>query len=164
MVKGTHKPIVIQRPKKALDEHNDIEKLERIVEHAIRLGDLEYAEMAMARIDYLNDGMREELRIEFKRIMKVYEEFLTEKNERTTRATRTWMKVRNKGEKRTMIELARSTKPAEGFTWLVKEGRTKDTFEYLIKSFPNDFPSDVVQLAQNRIDREERIQAALTLH
>jgi hypothetical protein len=30
--------------------------------------------------------------------------------------------------------------------------------EYLIISFRNDFPSDVVELAQRRIDRENRIQ------
>jgi hypothetical protein len=34
----------------------------------------------------------------------------------------------------------------------------EDTAEYLIISFPNDFPSDVVELAQRRIDRENRIQ------
>jgi hypothetical protein len=47
--------------------------------------------------------------------------------------------------------------PAEGFTSLVKDGKIKDTAEYLIVSFPNDFPSDVVQLAQSRIDRENKI-------
>jgi len=48
--------------------------------NAKRIGDLEYAEMAQARIDYLNNGMREELRTEFKRIMRVYEEFVSETN------------------------------------------------------------------------------------
>jgi hypothetical protein len=56
-----------------------------------------------------------------------------------------------------MIDWARSKKPAEGFTSLVKDGKIKDTAEYLIVSFPNDFPSDVVQLAQSRIDRENKI-------
>jgi hypothetical protein len=101
--------------------------------------------------------MSDELRAEFNRIMDVYEEFLTEKNDRATRATYTWRKVANKGEKQTMIDWARSKKPAEGFTSLVKDGKIKDTAEYLIVSFPNDFPSDVVQLAQSRIDRENKI-------
>jgi hypothetical protein len=35
----------------------------------------------------------------------------------------------------------------------VKEGKIEDTAEHLIISFPNDFPSDVVQSAQNRIDK-----------
>ncbi len=102
--------------------------------------------------------MREELRTEFKRIMRVYEEFLTEKNDRTTRVTYMWRKVASKGEKQTMIDWARSKLPAEGFTALAKVGKIEDTAEYLIISFPNDFPSDVVQLAQKRIDRENRIQ------
>jgi hypothetical protein len=114
--------------------------------------------MARARIDYLNNGMREELRTEFKRIMQVYEELLSEKNNRVTHATYTWRKVASKGEKQAMIDWARRKLPAEGFTALAKVGKIEDTVEYLIISFPNDFPSDVVQLAQNRIDRENRIQ------
>jgi hypothetical protein len=68
----------------------------------------------------------------------------------------------DKGEKQTMIDWARSKKPAEGFTSLVQNGRIKDTAEYMIVSFPNDFPSDVVQLAQNRIGRENIIRSATT--
>jgi hypothetical protein len=37
-------------------------------------------------LSYLNNGMREELRTEFKRIMQVYEELLSEKNNRVTPA------------------------------------------------------------------------------
>jgi hypothetical protein len=47
---------------------------------------------------------------------------------------------------------------AAGFMALAKVGKIEDTAEYLIISFPNDFPSDVVELAQRRIDRENRIQ------
>ena len=114
----------------------DLVILQRIVVNANRIGDLEYAEMAQARIDYLNSGMRDELRTEFRRIMRVYEEFLTEKNDRTTRATSTWRRVENKGEKQTMIDWARSKSPAEGFTALVKVGKIEDTAEYLIISPP----------------------------
>jgi hypothetical protein len=160
MVKALDKPTVLKRPNKTPDAYNDVGVLRNILANANRLGDLEYAEMARARIDYLNSGVREELRTEFKRIMTVYEEFLTEKNDRTKRATDTWRKAENKGEKQTMIDWARSKLPAEGFTALVKVGKIEDTAEYLIISFPNDFPSDVVQLAQRRIDRENRIQSA----
>ena len=90
--------------------------------------------------------------------MQVYEGLLSEKNNRVTHATSTWRKVASKGEKLTMIDWARSKLPAEGFTALAKVGKIEDTAEYLIISFPNDFPSDVVQLAQRRIDRENRIQ------
>jgi hypothetical protein len=89
----------------------------------------------------------------------VYEEFPSEKNTRVTPAAYTWRKkVASKGEKQTMIDWARSKLAAEGFTALAKVGKIEDTAEYLIISFPNDFPSDVVQLAQRRIDRENRIQ------
>ena len=162
MAKVIDKPAAIKRPIKrpikTPDEYNDLVILQRIVVNANRIGDLKYAEMAQARIDYLNSGMRDELRTEFRRIMRVYEEFLTENNDRTTRATHMWRKVENKGEKQTMIDWARSKSPAEGFTALVKVGKIEDTAEYLIISFPNDFPSDVVELAQRRIDRENRIQ------
>jgi hypothetical protein len=152
--KVLNKPIIIRRPDKAPDAYNDIHALLRIKTNSERLGDFEYAEMARARIEYLNNGMREELLTEFNRIIKAYEEFLSEKNKRATRATYTRRKIANKGEKQTLIDWARSKVPAEGFSSLVKDGRINDTAEYLIVSFPNDFPSDVVQLAQNRIDRE----------
>ena len=102
----------IKRPIKTPDEYNDLVILQRIVVNANRIGDLEYAEMAQARIDHLNSGMREELRTEFKRITRVYDEFLPEKNDRTTRATYTGRKVASKGEKQTMIDWARSKLPA----------------------------------------------------
>src|SRR6266478_4463501 len=41
------------------------------------------AQGGQARIDYLNSGMRKEMRTEFKRITSVYEEFHSEKNIRT---------------------------------------------------------------------------------
>jgi len=41
------------------------------------------AQGGQARIDYLNSGMRKEMRTEFKRITRVYEEFHSEKNIRT---------------------------------------------------------------------------------
>jgi hypothetical protein len=158
--KDIDKPTVLKRPNKTPDAYNDVGVLQRIISNAERIGDLEYAEMARVRIDYLNNGMREELRAEFERIMRMYEECLSEKNRRGTHATYTWRKVANKGEKQTMIDWARSKKPAEGFTSLVKDGKIKDTAEYLIVAFADDFPSDVVQLAQSRIDRETRIQSA----
>jgi hypothetical protein len=158
--KVIEKPTVLKRPNKTPDAYNDVGVLQRIAANAERLGDVAYAKIAQDRIDYLNKGMREELQAEFERIMSVYEKFLSDKNRRGTHATYTWRKVANKGEKQTMIDWARSKKPAEGFTSLVKNGKIKDTAEYMIVSFPNDFPSDVVQLAQNRIDRETRIQSA----
>jgi len=67
------------------------------------------AQGGQARIDYLNSGMRKELRTEFKRIMRVYEEFASEKNTRVTPADYTWRKkVASKGEKQTMIDWSRS--------------------------------------------------------
>jgi hypothetical protein len=74
----------VKRPIKTPNAYNDLVLLRRIVVNANRIGDLAYAEMAQARIDYLNSGMREELRTAFKRIMRVYDEFLPEKNDRTT--------------------------------------------------------------------------------
>ncbi len=145
------KPTVLKRPNKTPDQYNDVSALERIAMNADRLGDFEYAEMARARIGYLNNGMREELRTKFQRIVKVYENFLTKKNEGKTKATYTWRRIEGKSEKQTLIDSARSKLPADSFKWLVQEGRIEDTAEYLIISFPNDFPSDVVQLAQNRI-------------
>jgi hypothetical protein len=154
MVKTLDRPkqTVLKRPNKTPDDYNDVGALQRIAINADRLGDLEYAEMARTRIDYLNNGMREELRTEFQRIIRIYEDLLT-KNEGKTIATYTWRKVASRGEKQTMIDWARSKLPADGFTWLVKEGKIEDTAEHLIISFPNDFPSDVVQSAQNRIDK-----------
>src|SRR5882757_7085912 len=112
MAKVIDKPTTIKRaikrPIKTPDEYNDLVILQRIVVNANRIGDLEYAGMAQARIDYLNRGMRDELRTEFRRVMRVYEEFLTESNDRTTRATHMWRKIENKGEKQTMIDRARN--------------------------------------------------------
>src|SRR5450432_2459546 len=105
MAKVIDKPTTIKRPIKrpikTPDEYNDLVILQRIIVNANRIGDLEYAEMAQARIDYLNSGMRDELRTEFRRIMRVYEEFLSEKNTRVTPAYTWRKKTASKGEKQT---------------------------------------------------------------
>jgi hypothetical protein len=75
--------------------------------------------------------MCKELRTKFKRIMRVYEEFLSEKNTHVTPAAHTWRKmVASKGEKQTMIDWSRSKLPTEGFTALAKVGKIEDTAEY----------------------------------
>ncbi len=113
---------IIAMPKKAPELEMDTEKLRKIMVNAYRIGDTEYAERAKRRVWELHKVGDTELDQRFGEVIAAYETFLTERNDRTTRATRTWQKVRNKGVKQAIIEWVTSKQERQGFIDLVEAG------------------------------------------
>jgi hypothetical protein len=92
-----------------------------------------------------------ELDQRFGEVIAAYETFLTERNDRTTRATRTWQKVRNKGVKQAIIEWVTSKQERQGFIDLVEAGYGDYTIEALVMAMPQEFDADVVMAARKRL-------------
>ena len=149
-------PIVPKRPPKPPSDYSNVQELEQIAANALRLGDLEYAQMAERRIAELLGNVSPALKKDFDRVMAVYESFLSEKNERATRATRTWQKVNRDGIRQAMISLVNRKDDAVGFVELVAHGGLDDTFEAIIVKHAAEFPADVVEAARARIARYGR--------
>lgn len=142
---------VVAMPKKAPELENDAEKLRKIMVNAYRIGDTEYAERAKRRVWELNKLGNSELDRGFGEIIATYEALLTERNDRTTRATRTWQKVRNKGVKQAIVEWVMSKQERQGFIDLVEAGQGASTIEALVVMMHQEFDDYVVVAAYKRL-------------
>lgn len=92
---------------------------------------------------------------EFWETLAAYEQLLTEKNGRTTRATRTRQKITNKGVHRSLVEWTLGKTETNGFTLLVEKGLPEYTSEYLVVKYDGRFPPDVVDLARRRLEEHD---------
>jgi hypothetical protein len=98
-----------------------------------------------------NDDPSDPLVRDFYETLAAYEQLLTEKNGRTTAASRTRQKIDNKGVHQSLIEWTRGKAETNGFKLLVEKGLPEYTGEYLVLRYANRFPEDVVVLARSRL-------------
>jgi hypothetical protein len=98
-----------------------------------------------------NDDPSDPLVRDFYETLAAYEQLLTEKNGRTTAASRTRQKIDNKGVRQSLIEWTRGKAETNGFKLLVEKGLPEFTGEYLVLRYANRFPEDVVVLARSRL-------------
>ena len=87
---------------------------------------------------------------DFYDVLSAYEELLTEKNGRTTKANRTRQKLKKKGVKQCLIDWALGA-PTEGFKLLVGKGLPELTAEYLVVKYATQFPEAAVKAARERL-------------
>ncbi len=87
---------------------------------------------------------------DFYEMLNAYEQLLTEKNGRTTKASRTRQKLKNKGVKQCLIDWALGA-PTDGFKLLVEKGLLELTAEYLVVKYAERFPEAVVKAARERL-------------
>ena len=96
----------------------------------------------LCELEGLNLG--DPLEREFYQVLNAYEELLTEKNGRTTKANRTRQKLRNKGVKQCLIDWATGNATG-GFELLVDKGLPELTAEYLVVRYGDRFDDEVVE-------------------
>lgn len=87
----------------------------------------------------------------FHETLAAYEQLLTEKNGRTTSASRTRQKIDNKGVHQSLIEWTTANKETDGFQLLVAKGLPEFTGEYLVAKHARRFPANVVERARSRL-------------
>lgn len=90
---------------------------------------------------------------DFHEALAAYEQLLTEKNGRNTPASRTRSKIANKGIHQSLLEWTRGKVETNGFTLLVEKAIPEYTAEYLVAKYAARFPSDVVELARDRLTK-----------
>lgn len=98
-----------------------------------------------------NDDPNDPLVKDFYQTPAAYEQLLTEKNGRTTAASRTRQKIANKGVYQSLIEWTRSKAETNGFKLLVEAGLPEYTGEYLVARYADRFSADIVALARGRL-------------
>lgn len=88
---------------------------------------------------------------EFAKVLAAYEQILTEKNKRTTRASRTRQKIERKGVAASLIDWTHAAKETPGFNALVSAGLSELIGEYLVTKFAERFAPETVSLARARL-------------
>ena len=87
---------------------------------------------------------------DFYDVLNAYEELLTEKNGRTTKANRTRQKLKNKGVEQCLIDWAIGP-PTDGFKLLTEKGLQELTAEHLVVKYESRFPAAAVEAAKKRL-------------
>jgi hypothetical protein len=89
---------------------------------------------------------------DFYQVLAAYEELLTEKNGRTTKASRTRQKLARHSVEKCLEDWALSDAPTQGFDLLVQAGMPELTAEYLVTQYPDRFSVEAVNKAKARLE------------
>lgn len=138
--------------KKPASEYTDQSSLRTLMRNAKRLGRDDVWQQAFRRLCELEGlNQTDPLHRDFYATLRAYEELLTEKNGRTTRASRTRQKLRNKGVVQCLEDWATSTAPTEGFDLLIKSRMPELTGESLVIKYADRFSKEAVAAAKTRL-------------
>jgi hypothetical protein len=138
--------------KKPISEYTDQAALRNLMQNAKRLKRDDIWQQAFRRLCELEGlNQRDPLHRDFYATLRAYEELLTQKHGRTTRANRTRQKLRNKGVIQCLEDWAISSAPTEGFKLLVDSGMPELTGEHLVIKYADRFTPDAVAAAKMRL-------------
>ena len=125
--------------------------LRTLMSNARRLNREDVYRQAFKRLCSLEGlNLSDPLEREFYDVLNAYEELLTEKNGRTTKASRTRQKLKNKGFEQCLIDWALGPS-TDGFKLLIERGVKELTAEYLVVKYERRFPPAVVEAARKRL-------------
>jgi hypothetical protein len=96
---------------------------------------------------------------DFYATLRAYEELLTEKNERTTKASRTRQKLARHGVIKCLEDWASDSKETQGFVLLVNNNMVELTGEYLVVKYADHFSPATVESARKRLATVRNRQA-----
>ncbi len=138
-----------------IEQMADRDALRNLMETAKRLERDDIYWLAFKRLCSL-EGMAydDPLERDFYDVLNAYEELLTEKHGRTTKASRTRQKLTNKGVEQCLIDWALGDS-TDGFRLLVEKGLPELTAEYLVVKHATRFPEVAVEAARERLARQE---------
>jgi hypothetical protein len=102
-------------------------------------------------------GIKTAVELELLKALYAYEEVLSEKNKRRTRATRTWQMIDRHGIIGAAERAVNRKIEAMGYKVLVAMGLHDLTFEAVIVRHPDKFSQEVVAHAKARLEELEKI-------
>ena len=130
------------------------EACEKFIKNALRLGHPELALEAQRRAIELRAESHNAKTIAEKEALEAiyaYEEILTEKNGRRTRATRTWQMIKRHGLIESMNRIVARRDDAMGYTLLKDKGMEDLSFEMVVLRYPDVFSKEAVYHAKERL-------------
>jgi hypothetical protein len=138
---------------KPVSTYTDVKDLRQVMVNAKRAKREDVYWEAFRRVCEL-EGMNhaDPLERDFNATLTAYEELLSEKTGKRTRASGTRTKLRNKGVVGCLEDWAMSTQPTEGFKTLVEHGYIDLTGEFLVTKYADRFSPEAVGRAKARLE------------
>lgn len=135
------------------------EECKRFAKNALKRNRPDLAEEARKRAVELRAkayGARTDVERECLEAVYAYEEVLTAKNERRTRASRTWKMIKTHGILGAVERAVNRGKETVGYTALLEMGLQDFAFEAVVVRHPELFSPEAVQRSKARIDEWNR--------
>lgn len=146
-------PVVLkQKMAKPISAYTDPTALRTLMQNAKRLGRDDIWREALGRLCSLESAEQTEpLHREFYEMLAAYEQLLSEKNGRATRASKTRMKLKAKGVVTCLEDWAKGKAPSESFELLVANNLVEMTGEQIVLKYPDQFSPEAVEAAKARL-------------
>lgn len=146
-------PVAVkQTMTKPISSYTDASQLRTLMENAKRMGRDDVWREAFDRLCSLEGADKEDpLERGFYQTLAAYEQLLTQKNRRATRASRTRLKLKGKGVIVCLEDWARSKEAPESFDLLVANGMAELTGEQLVLAYPDRFSAEAIAGATARL-------------
>jgi hypothetical protein len=104
----------------------------------------------------LQYGAKSDVELECLEAVFAYEQVLSAKNGKKTRASRTWPMIERHGIIEAVEHAVDRKEETQGYTALLEMGLERYAFEAVILRHPSSFSPAVVQRSQERVDRYAR--------
>lgn len=130
------------------------EDCERFAENAKERGRADLAQEARQKAVALRAesyGANTEVERECLEAVYAYEEILTEKNGKKTRASRTWQMIRDHGILPAVERAVNRPHETMGYSALLEVGLEQYAFESVVVKYPNQFSKEAVERCRTRI-------------
>lgn len=135
------------------------EECERFAKNAIERSRPDLADEARKRAVEIRAeayGAKSQAERECLEAIYAYEEVLTAKNGRRTRASRTWQMIKRHGILEAVERAVNREAETAGYTALLKMGLQDYAFEAVVIRHPELFTPETVQRSQNRVNEWKR--------
>lgn len=133
-----------------------VEACERFAANATRLGRPDLADEARKRAVEIradSHGAESEAEKECLQAIYAYEEVLSDKNGRRTRASRTWQMIKRHGILEAAERAVNRDQETAGYTALVEMGLQEFAFEAVILRYPDEFSDEAVSRSRDRLQQ-----------
>jgi len=146
-------PVVLkQKMAKPISAYTDPAALRTLMQNAKRMGRDDIWREAFLRLPASRGAEQTDpLHRDFHEMLAAYEQLLSEKNGRATRASRTRMKLKAKGVVASLEDLVKSKEPTEGFELLVASNFVEMTGEQIVLKYSDQFSPEAVAAAKTRL-------------
>ncbi len=145
-------PPVRQTMVKPSAAYTDPAQLRTLMQNAKRLGRVDVWREALQRLCVLeSEGQADPLDRAFQATLVAYEQLLSDKNGRPTRASRTRLKLKSKGAVQCLEDWVKSKEPVEEFQLLAAAGLLEMTGEQLVLKHADRFSAELIAAARARL-------------